>query len=101
MSTTRGTFEFLTQQVVAAGFDPKSDLAKRVKLSYEEGGVLVLNAADKAAIEKGMKQHPDSLRKYHAFLSYLMEFGYDLAIAPSSNVSGSFGFEGFVGLCGR
>jgi hypothetical protein len=30
-----------------------------------------------------------------------MELGYDLAIAPSCNVSGSFGFEAFVGLFGN
>jgi hypothetical protein len=40
------------------------------------------------------------LNKFHAFLAYEMEFGYDLAIAPSLNVSGSFGFESFVGLFG-
>ena len=55
-----------------------------------------MNEADKKNIESRMKNESNSLKKYHAFLSYLMEFGYDLAIAPSCNVSDSFGFEGFV-----
>ena len=44
---------------------------------------------------------PNSLQKFHTFLAYWVEFGYDLAIAPLSNVSGSFGFEGFVGSFGQ
>ena len=54
--------------------------------------------ADKVNIESSMKSQSNTLIKYHTFLSYLMEFGYDLGIAPSYNVSGSFGFESFIGI---
>ena len=45
-----------------------------------------------------MKSESNEIIKFHTFLSYLMEFGYDLEMAPSLNVSGSFGFESFIGL---
>jgi hypothetical protein len=96
-TSTRGVFEQLTLYI-AAGFDSKCSLAANIDKSFEEGGVMIMNATDKANINESMKQSPDSLNKFHAFLSYQMELGYDLAIAPSCNVSGSFGFESFVGL---
>ena len=91
----RGVFDALTMYI-AAGFDANHDIALRLNKCFNEGGVLIMNEADKKNIESRMKNESNSLKKYHAFLSYLMEFGYDLAIAPSYNVSDSFGFEGFV-----
>jgi hypothetical protein len=72
-----GYFDSLTL-VIAAGFDPKSELAALIDKDYKH-------------------QNNCTLNKYHTFLSYLFELGYNLAIAPSSNVSDSFGFESFVG----
>jgi hypothetical protein len=98
-NVTRGTFDSLTQ-LIAAGFDKNSELAKCIDKSYDEGGVLILNEQDKTNISSSQNNNKDVLNKFHAFLAYEMEFGYDLAIAPSLNVSGSFGFESFVGLFG-
>jgi hypothetical protein len=96
---TRGEFESLTLYV-AAGFESTGSLASQVVNNFDSGGIMIMNEADKTNINTSMKQTPDLLQKYHAFLSYLMELGYDLAIAPSCNVSGSFGFESFVGIFG-
>jgi hypothetical protein len=93
----RGHFDSLTM-VTVAGFDPKSELAELVDKDYSEGGVLVLNESDRTKIKQSMRRDPHELHKFQTFLSYLMEFGYDLAIAPASNVSNSFGFEAIVGL---
>lgn len=83
---------------IAAGFDANHDIAMRLDKCFNNGGVLIMNEVDKRNIESRMKNETNLLNKYHAFLSYLMEFGYDLAIAPSHNVSDSFGFEGFVSI---
>jgi hypothetical protein len=48
-----------------------------------------------------MKHAPRDLTKFHEFLSYLMELGYDLAINTRDNVSSNPGFESFVGLFGK
>lgn len=93
----RGHFESLTM-VTVAGFDPKSDVAKVVDKDFTEGGLLVLNESDKTKMKECMKRDPDVVHKFQTFVAYLMEFGYDLAIAPASNVSDSFGFEAIVGL---
>jgi hypothetical protein len=92
-----GYFDSLTL-VIAAGFDPKSELAALIDKDFNEGGIMIMSDADKTNISSSMKQNNCTLNKYHTFLSYLFKLGYDLAIAPSSNVSDSFGFESFVGL---
>ena len=94
-----GCFDDLKQYIVA-GFDPKCELASRIDKSYDEGGIMILSQTHKEKINASMKQTPNALHKYHTYLSYLFELGYDLAIAPSHNVSDSFGFESFVGLFG-
>ncbi len=38
------------------------------------------------------------LHKFHTYLANLMEFGYDLSIRPSVNVSENPGFETIAGL---
>ena len=65
-------------QIIAAGFDPKCDLSKCIDKSYDEGGVLILSKADKTKIKSSIRQNPNSLHKFHAFLCYQMEYGYDL-----------------------
>jgi hypothetical protein len=96
----QGWFESLTQ-FIAAGFDPRSTRASLVDKNYSEGGVLILNRADKEKIRASMRQNPNVLQKFHSFLAYQVEFGYDIALAPGTNVSRSLGFESFVGLFGR
>ena len=59
---------------------------------------MIMNETDISNIESSMKQCHRNIQKYHAYLSYLMEFGYDLAINVRSNVSSNPGFESFVGL---
>ena len=59
---------------------------------------MMLSDADKVNIESSMKSQSNTLIKYHIFLSYLMELAYDLGVVPSYNVSGSFGFESFIGI---
>jgi hypothetical protein len=93
----QGYFDSLTM-VTVAGFDPKCELAKVIDKDYREGGDLILDEGDKARISESMRRDPDVLHKFQTFLAYQMEFGYDLAIAPPSNVSDSFGFEAIVGI---
>lgn len=93
----RGLFDSLTQYI-AGGWDPNCAAAASINKSYEDGGVMVLNESDKSKINASMRQTPDSHFKFRSFLAYQLELGYDLAISPSDNVSGSFGFESFVGL---
>ena len=51
-------------------------------------------------IQPSMKQQPCHLLKFHAYLAYLFELGYDVAIHPSMNVSSDPGFESFIGVFG-
>ena len=91
---TKGAFESLVQ-FEAAAFDKTSTCVDK---DCHEGGVMILSNDDKEKIRSSMKSESNEIIKFHTFLSYLMEFGYDLGIAPSLNVSGSFGFESFIGL---
>jgi hypothetical protein len=93
----RGVFESLTQYI-AGGFDPNCTSVASVDKNYVDGGVMILEECDKLKIRSSMRQNPDLMIKFRSFLAYQLELGYDLAIAPSDNVSGSFGFESFVGL---
>ena len=65
---------------------------------FKDGGYDVVSDADKVNIESSMKSQSNTLIEYHISLSSLMEFCYDLGIAPSYNVSGGFGFESFIGI---
>jgi hypothetical protein len=51
-------------------------------------------------IQSSMKQHPHHLLKFHAFLAYLFDLGYDVAIQPSMNVSSNLGLESIIGVFG-
>ncbi len=62
------------------------------------GGILVLGDDDVSNFNSSMKNQPWNIEKFHAYLAYLFEFGFDLAIQPSMNVSSSHGFESFVGV---
>ena len=51
-----------------------------------------------AQIDSSQKKITVKLHKYHAYIAYLLEFGYDLAIRPSLNVSQNPGFESLIGV---
>lgn len=78
IQSKQGWFESLTQ-FIAAGFDSQSSSALSVDKNYSEGGVLILNEADKEKIRSSMRQNPNILQKFHSFLAYQIEFGYDIA----------------------
>eukprot|EP00985_Skeletonema_marinoi_P023355 scaffold15522_cov92-Skeletonema_marinoi.AAC.1 len=94
--TKQGMFEDL-EHVIAASYDPKGEAAQVVHLDWKEGGVMILGAQDKRRVVSSMKQKPyTDIEKFQLLMSYLFEVAYDLAIAPSVNVSQSPGFESFV-----
>ena len=47
-----------------------------------------------------MKQQSPHLLTFHAYLAYLFELGYDVAIQPSMSVSSNPGFDSFIGVFG-
>jgi hypothetical protein len=98
--TTRrkqGVFQSM-HQFIAAGFDPKSEIAASLDKSNCNEGVLIMSNADAENIKKSISNQPCIIEKFHAYLAYLMELGYDLSIQPSVNVSNNPGFESFVGV---
>ena len=98
-----GYFENL-RQLVAAGFDPATDLSNRMDEDYKDGGLLILSCDDKDQIESSLKsslkKELTNIEKYQEYIAYLLELGYDLAIYPDNNVSRSPGFESFLGIFG-
>jgi hypothetical protein len=80
-------------QYVAVGYDVKCEVASYLNKGHDNGGIFVLDADDADNIKTSMKQNPNELYKFRSFLAYQMELGYDLALAPASNVSSSFGFD--------
>ena len=60
------------------------------------GGVPVLGDDDVSNIKSSMKNQSWRIEKFHAYLAYLIEFSYDLAIQLSMNVSSNPCFESFV-----
>ena len=93
----KGEFEVL-QQNIAAGFNAKSNVASSVDKPLCDEGILILDMNDCTQIKESMKKVPNRLRKFQTNLAYLMEFGCDLAIDPSRNVSLNPGFESIIGL---
>jgi hypothetical protein len=97
LKDTRRTFESL-DMYIAAGFDPNSDTAASLSKNYHSGGILVMDNDDINRIKSSIARIPVELHKFHTYLAYLMEFGYDLSIRPSVNVSENPGFEAIAGL---
>lgn len=96
----QGTFEMLSA-VIAAGFDPSSDLAQSVNRNWNDGGVLILDQDNINHIKSSMKKkNMQDIEKFQAILAYQFELAYDLAISPNFNVSRSPGFESFLGVFG-
>ena len=47
------------------------------------GEVLVLGDDDVSNIKSSMKNQPQNIEKFHAYIAYLIEFVNDLTIQPS------------------
>lgn len=96
----KGCFEDLLP-VFAAGFDPKCSGAKSIGKDVNEGGILLLNACEKATIASSKQDGKmTDTEKFLSIVAYQFELGYDLAIAARDNVSESPGFESFLGVFG-
>ena len=95
----QGVFQSL-RQYIAAGFDPTSTVASNLDKGHDDGSILMLSNDDINHIQSSMKQQPCYLFKIHAYLAYLFELGYGVAIQPSMNVSSNPGFESFIGVFG-
>ena len=98
----RGLYEHL-EFVIAAGFDPSSDPAKKLDKDMKEGGLFILSDEDKHNIKASMGEKGKKfthLQKCHDISAYQLEFGYDLVISPDMHVSCSPGLEAFLGVFG-
>ena len=65
----QGLFENL-QQIIAAGYDPSSDLAQNLHKDWNEGGLLILNEEEKKAIKSCMGKKLTCMNKFHYIVSY-------------------------------
>jgi hypothetical protein len=69
-----GYFENL-RQLVAAGFDPTTDLAKCMDKDYKDGGLLMLSCDDKDRIESSLKSLlKKELTKIEKYQEYCLPF---------------------------
>ena len=68
------------------------------KAKSARGGKESGSLDDAAQIKSSLRRITSDLKKFHSYLAYLMELGYDLAIRPSYNVSENPGFESIAGL---
>ncbi len=94
----KGHFESLSQ-VVAAGFDAKSEQADMLDKDYKNGGVFIMTEEEVKLIKSSMKNLNCSAKvKFTHMLAYQMELGYDLALSPDDVVSGNPGFESVLGV---
>ncbi len=96
----QGLFDNL-EQIIAAAYDPSSDVAKQLDKDWTEGGLLILSEKEKEVIRASLgKKKLTSMQKFHYIVSYQFEFEYDLALIPGLNVLKSPGFESFLGIFG-
>ena len=97
-SKRKGHFESLIQ-FVAAGFDPKSEYADNLDKDHKNGGIFVMTKVEERLIKSSMKNLKCSAKeKFGHMLGYLVEMGYDLALAPGGVVSTNPGFESVLGV---
>jgi hypothetical protein len=88
------------QQVIGAGWDPTSDVAKKLDRCWVDGGLLIVNEKETKQIKSSMGKALSDMQKFHNMCAYQFELGYDLALSPSCNVSESSGFESVLGIYG-
>jgi len=97
-SKRKGNFESLLQ-VVAAGFDPKSEHVEKLNRDFKSGGILIFDEDEECLIKSSMKNLKCSAKvKFSHMLAYQMELGYDLALAWEDIVSANLGFESVLGV---
>ena len=94
---TKGTFESL-QQVIVAGWDPTSGVAKKLDRSWMDGGLLIVNEKETKQIKSSMGKALTDMQKFHDMCAYQFKLGYNLALSPTCNVSESTGFESVLGI---
>ena len=84
--------------MIAEGFDPNSEEAKRLDRNWDEGGMLILNEKHKRLISsvKNIKGAP--LLKFQNVLGYQIELGCDIALAKEMNASTNAGYETIMGV---
>lgn len=85
-------FQWLRQCIVT-GFNSNNNVALTLDKGHNNQGILVLNNDDINHIQRSMKQQLNHLLKFHTYLAYLFELGYDVAIQPSMNVPSNVGFK--------
>ena len=94
----RGHFEHLVQ-LVAVGYDPKSEQTTYLDRNWDDGGVLILNERHKSLIQSSMRnQKCAEVEKFRTMLDYQFELGYDLALAKETNASTNAGYEAILGV---
>ena len=100
-STCKGVFEQLTQYI-AAGFNPDSEPAKTaLSKSFAQGGVFEFDEDELklvASFAKSKKKKKTAREIMIELTAYQFELVYDLSISDLTNISGSAGFEAFVGM---
>jgi hypothetical protein len=96
---TKRTFEAL-QQVIGAGWDPTSNVAKKLDKSWMDGGLLIVNKKETKLIKSSMGKALTEMQKFHNMCAYQFELGYDLFLSPSCNMPKSLGFESVLGIYG-
>ena len=62
---------------------------------------MIMSEEDVSRIESSVKRNETKISKFHNYLAYLFELGYDLAIDTAVNMSSNPGFESFVGVFGN
>ena len=97
-SKRKGHFESLLQ-VVAAGFDPKSEHVGNLDRDHKNDSIFIFNEEEERLIKSSMNNLKCSAKaKFSHMLAYQMELGYDLALAPEDVVSANPGFESVLGV---
>jgi hypothetical protein len=76
---TKGTFDTL-QQVIAAGWSPRSDPAKMLDRSWNDRGLLIFSEKESKQIRASMGKGMTKMQTFHMCAAYQFEMGYDLAI---------------------
>ncbi len=87
--------------VVAVGFDPSILEFDKLEIDLNDGGIMLLTKDEKNKIKSSCKNLArEEKDQYLSLLAYQFEFGYELALNPSVNVSRSLGVESFLGVFG-
>ena len=102
-STCKGVFEDLAQYVAIA-WDPTSkDAVSFLTANVDSGGLwsfLEDEMRQIAVFSKLKKKKKTAKEIILEMTGYQFELGYDIAISDVTNISGSAGFEAFVGVSG-